>query len=192
MRAIKHPSEATLALHAGGDLGPIARWRTDRHLRRCETCQDEILAFQEMRRMVADLSAMPELPWARLSAEMQANIRLGLAAGECVRETDPRDSGWGRFTVLRTAVAAASIAILIGAGLLIERPARRISGVNDNQVVLKGATDGVQLTVGSELVDLKHDSKGPSLGYLANAQGSMQHTSIDDLTGNVTVTGVSW
>ena len=192
MRATKHPSEATLALHAGGDLGPIARWRTERHLRQCESCQDEILAYQEVRRMVVDLSAMPEVPWARLSAEMQANIRLGLAAGECVRETDPHESGWMRFTAFRTAVAAASVAILIGASLLIERPARRIAEPRDNQVVLKAARDGVQLSAGNELVDLKHDSNGASLGYLANAQGSMQNTSVDPLTGDVTVTGVSW
>ena len=81
---MKHPDEATLALHAGGDLGLIARWRTNRHLSRCERCREEVAAFQGLREVLPDLAEMPEVPWNRLAAEMKANIRLGLAAGECV------------------------------------------------------------------------------------------------------------
>ena len=190
MRAGKHPSEAALALHAGGDLGPIARWRIERHLRQCEVCQDEILAFQDVRRMVADLSAMPEMPWARLSAEMQANIRLGLAAGECVRET-PVESDWKSFTGFRVAIAAGMAAILITAGLMIDRPSRQIARQADNQVVLKATKDGVQVSMGSETMDLKHGSLH-NVSYSADAQGAMGDTYVDPVTGNVQVNGVSW
>jgi len=78
---MKHPTQATLALHAGGDLGPVARWRTERHIARCERCREEFAAFAEMRDIAADLGEIPEVPWSRLAAEMKANIRLGLAAG---------------------------------------------------------------------------------------------------------------
>jgi hypothetical protein len=174
MRAVKHPSEATLALHAGGDLGPIARWLTERHLRQCESCQDEILAFQETRRMVADLSAMPEVPWARLSAEMHANIRLGLAAGECVRETIPAESGWKRPGGLRMVLAAASVAIMLCAGLLIEQPREHA------QVAPPVKT----------AMDERHDATIRNVSYSAN--GSMEVTHVDPLTGDVTLTGGTW
>jgi hypothetical protein len=38
-----------------------------------------------MRAILPELAATPEISWNRLAAEMKANIRLGLAAGECVR-----------------------------------------------------------------------------------------------------------
>lgn len=174
MRAVKHPSEATLALHAGGDLGPIARWRIQRHLKECETCQDEILAFQEVRRMVADLSAMPDVPWARLSAEMHANIRLGVAAGECVRETDSRQSGWKKPGALRISLAAASVAVVICAGLLIDKPVTRMQAP-----VANGATSLPRA-----------DSGFHTVSY--SATGSVEETHVDRLTGYVTVTEGTW
>jgi len=189
MRAGKHPSEAALALHAGGDLSPIARWRIERHLRQCEPCQDEILAFQDVRRMVADLSAMPDVPWARLSAEMQANIRLGLAAGECVRE-NPGESGSRWFSGFRMAVAAATVTILVGASLLIERPAQRVAGP-DNQAVAQATMDGVQVSAGSESMDLKHGSIH-NVSYSASAQGAVGDTYFDPVTHDYMVNGVGW
>src|SRR5271169_6208843 len=81
---MKHPNEGTLALHAGGDLGLVAGWRTERHLAKCDRCRDSLAAFSELREVLPELAEIPEVPWNRLAAEMRANIRLGLAAGECV------------------------------------------------------------------------------------------------------------
>jgi hypothetical protein len=173
MRAIKHPSEAVLALHAGGDLGSIARWRTERHLRQCEICQEQVAAFQEVRRMVADLSDMPEIPWNRLAAEMQANIRLGLAAGECVRETESPAPVWNVFTGARTAMAAASLAVLVAAGLMLQKPAPRVSSNRAvEQAVLQAAS-----------------GSGRDVSYSAKLPGTMATYSVDSITGDVTVTG---
>jgi anti-sigma-K factor RskA len=180
-----------LALHAGGDLGRIARWRMERHLRQCESCQDEILAFQEVRRMVADLSAMPEMPWSRLSAEMHANIRLGLSAGECVRESPEPESAWKRLGGFRIAMATVSMALVVCAGLLLEKPTLNPIVKGDNQVVLRATKDGVQVSMGNELVDLKHDAV-QNVSYSASTKGSMEGMSVDKLTGDVMVTGVSW
>src|SRR5258705_319284 len=87
-RNMKHPNQATLALHAGGDLGWWSSQRTERHVRRCERCRDDLSRFQSVREIASDLSEIPEIPWNRVAAEMKANIRLGLAAGECVRVED--------------------------------------------------------------------------------------------------------
>src|ERR1039457_935531 len=73
-RKMKHPNRATLALHTGEDLGPFARWRTSRHLAKCEDCRREMAAFGVVRGILPELSAIPEVPWNRLAAEMKANI----------------------------------------------------------------------------------------------------------------------
>src|SRR5215472_4649470 len=109
---MNHPTKATLALHAGGDLGPIARWRTERHIARCERCRDEFAAFAEMRGIAPDLGEIPEVPWTRLAAEMKANIRLGLAAGECVR-AEEKPLRHSLFSGARALVAVASVVALV-------------------------------------------------------------------------------
>src|SRR5471030_437473 len=83
-RKMTHPNQATLALHAGGDLRLWARWNTERHLSNCDLCRDEVAAFAGVREILPELAEIPEVPWNRLAAEMRANIRLGLAAGECI------------------------------------------------------------------------------------------------------------
>lgn len=187
MKAIQHPSEATLALHAGGDLGRIARWRTERHLRQCEHCQEEVDAFQGIRRMVSELSAMPEIPWNRLAAEMHANIRLGLAAGECVRENQPRGESPAGFTALRAAFALASLAAVVGAGLMLQRPAPVMA-----QTMLRATADGIQVSEGSETLGMRHAAEIKNVSYSANAQGSIGESYVDPVTGDVTMTRVSW
>ncbi len=83
---MSHPSEMSLALLAGGDLGVWARWRMRLHLSGCERCRRELEQFEFSRERLR--SAPEEVPgevnWAPLAAEMKANIHLGLAAGECV------------------------------------------------------------------------------------------------------------
>src|ERR1051325_2686800 len=102
---MKHPNEETLALHAGGDLGFFARRRVERHLSRCERCRDEIAAFGAVREVLPELAEIPEIPWNRLAAEMKANIRLGIAAGECVRAPEIPLRDHPLFTHTRAAVA---------------------------------------------------------------------------------------
>jgi anti-sigma factor RsiW len=128
---MRHPKQATLALHAGGDLGAFARWRTERHLASCIRCRDEVAEFDAMRRNMADLLEMPEVPWTRIAEEMRANIRLGLEAGECVRPVQkagwiPRRPGW------QVAVAMASIIALAVTGLMLERPRPVIEPRDEN------------------------------------------------------------
>jgi hypothetical protein len=188
MRATKHPSEATLALHAGGDLGPIARWRTERHLRQCELCQEEVAAFQGVRQMVSDLSAMPEIPWNRLASEMQANIRLGLAAGECVREPQPVMTGLARFSGPRAILALASLTAVVAAGLILQRP----TPAPADRMMLQATANGIQVRQGSEVMGMTHDAGIRNVSYTANTQGSIGESFVDPVTGDVTVRSVSW
>jgi hypothetical protein len=118
----KHPSETELALLAGEDAPLLSRFRLRRHVRDCAPCQDTVSGFVMLRsalaadRLVTD--HIPEIDWERLSAEMTANIHLGLEAGDCVRTSRSE-----RFWNPRLAVAFGSLAILLGAGIALRAPA---------------------------------------------------------------------
>ena len=57
---------------------------------------------------------------------MKANIRLGLAAGECVRNDRAAAGEPISWLGTRALVAYASIAALVTASVLLERPAPRL------------------------------------------------------------------
>jgi len=182
---MRHPNQATLALHAGGDLGTLARWRTERHLSHCERCREEIVQYRRIRSIVPDLAETPEIPWNRLAAEMKANIRLGLAAGECVSSSSTPD-GRGLVTGFRAVVAFAGMVALIAAGITLERPAP-IAG--DQQGIVAEATPGgagIQLREGGQALRLLH-SGASNVTYSAGAQGSMEARYVDRETGYITV-----
>ncbi|MBV9504836.1 MAG: hypothetical protein JO323_07510 [Acidobacteriia bacterium] len=186
---MNHPSQATLALHAGGDLGPITRWRTSRHLADCERCREDLAGFAGMREILPELSETPEIPWNRLAAEMKANIRLGLAAGECVRPGDVplRKS---LFTGARALVALASMAALLVTGLVFERPMpRRNYARFDAGVVVQSTKDGIAVGEGREALELRHQGAS-SVTYSVGAQGSIRARYVDPQTGYVTVNNV--
>ncbi|HLI86190.1 MAG TPA: hypothetical protein VKV17_19905 [Bryobacteraceae bacterium] len=193
---MNHPSQATLALHAGGDLGPFARWRAGRHLARCERCREEVAAYSGLRQILPELGEMPEVPWSRLSAEMKANIRLGLAAGECVRvnEVPLRKS---LFSGARAAVALASVAALLVTGLLLEHPMPRpgyshggLYPLGMDGVVVESTKDGIVVGQGREAFELRHPAGANGVTYSVDAQGAMRARYVDPATGNVTVNNV--
>jgi anti-sigma factor RsiW len=180
---MKHPSQARLALHAGGDLGFFARWRTERHLASCDECRAELTSFESMREILPDLGEIPEIPWNRLAAEMKANIRLGLAAGECVR-TDERPLRESRiFTGARAIVATASTAALMVTGLMLERPAPIVA---DDGMVVQTMAGGIQVSKGRQALRLMH-AGASNVTYSVDAQGGMRARSVDPETGMVTI-----
>jgi hypothetical protein len=191
---MKHPNQATLALHAGGDLGFFARWRTERHLVRCDVCRDELDAFAATREIIPDLAEIPEIPWNRLAAEMRANIRLGLEAGECVRAGQPPLRETPFFTGARMAVAMASIVALLVTGIALERPApvATTSALADDGLVVQVNGNGIQVKRGGQALRLLNPDLDPNqrVMYSPGAQGSMRARYVDPDTGNVTINNV--
>ena len=186
---MKHPNQAALALHACGDTGLFARWKTERHLSRCERCREEVESYSAVRRMMPRLAEVPDLPWGRLAAEMKANINLGLAAGECVRAEEPPPREKPMFARGRMAVAFASIVVLVATGMFLEHvpgPARtpRFEGVE-----LQSTENGIQVREpGGALRLLSGGAK--DVTYTHGAQGSIGASYVDPDTGYVTVTKV--
>jgi hypothetical protein len=183
---MKHPNQAALALYAGEDLGFFARWRVKRHLAKCAGCGEEVASFEATREIVTDLSEIPHVPWNRLAVEMKANIRLGLAAGECVRiaETPLRDQPL--FSGVRAAVALASIVTLVVTGLVLESPTPVRA---DEHTVLRGIHDGIEVGGGGRAFRLMNTGAA-NVTFSVGAQGSMGARYVDPNTGYVTINNV--
>ncbi len=184
---MRHPNQATLALHSGGDLGPFTRWRTSRHLAQCERCRQEVAAFDEVRQSLPGLAAVPDLPWSRLAAEIKANVRLGLAAGECVRSVDPPLRQSGLIHGGRVVVAFACAAVLVVTGMVLERPVP--SAARDEGPLVQNTPYGIEVTAGGETLGLTNNGV-QRVTYSLDAQGSMRARYVDPETGYVTVNTV--
>ncbi|MCX6628841.1 MAG: hypothetical protein NTW28_14565 [Candidatus Solibacter sp.] len=184
---MKHPSQEILALHAGGDLGWMARWKTARHLAGCERCTSEVAAFGELRETLPELKQIPEVPWNRIATEMRANIRLGLAAGECVRSSDRPMRDGPLFTAARATLALASVLTLMVTGLMLEGPAPRTG--KSNEPMVQATANGIQRRSGDQGFGLMH-SGASSVTYTVGAQGTLGARYTDPETGNVTMTKV--
>jgi hypothetical protein len=185
---MRHPNQATLALRAGGDLGPIRNWWTARHLARCAECREEVSSYEEMRELLPELAELPDISWNRMAAEIKANVRLGLEAGECVREAEmPLDraslTGW------RAAVAFASVVVLVCSCLVLERPAPRTA--HTTQTAVESTDDGIQYQGGDRMLGLMNGGAQKAV-YTLDAQGSMGARYIDPETGSITVNTVSY
>lgn len=186
---MKHPNRETLALHAGEDLGPWAGWRVRCHLAKCKECSAEIAAFGAVREILPDLSAIPEVPWNRLAAAMKANIRRELVPGKPMWDA-PR-AAWP-FAWSRAALALTSVAVLLAAGLMLERAAPRMGSAGGFQgVELQTTANGIQVRDGGNALGLlDNGAAARDVNYTAGAQGSMRAQSVDSETGYVMETNV--
>jgi hypothetical protein len=186
-----HPNQSDLALYAGRDLGWFARRRTERHLARCRECRDEVQAFASASDNLVELNELPAISWNRLAIEMKANIRLGLAAGECVRGERPARtiSVFHTLSDARALAACASIMALTAAGLFLQRPTPSAPAAAAEGSVLRATADGIEVNHGGQTLSLRHVRTDDAV-YSAGAQGSMRAGYVDSETGNETINNV--
>jgi len=189
MKRNGHPDSATLALQAGGDLGWFEAWKTKRHAARCADCSDEIAAYQEMRELLPELNQMPDLPWNRMAVEMRANIRLGISAGECVREEHEPTHAVPLLGGFRAALAMGGVMALLVTGLILERPTPSI--VSAAVPVVQATGDGIERRSGDQGFALMHAGvEVKNVTYSVGAQGTMGARFVDPQTNLVTMTKV--
>jgi hypothetical protein len=186
---MKHPNEETLALFAGHDLNFIIEWRVGRHVARCEECRGTVDAYVSLRAETAGLGELPaDIAWNRLASEMKANIRLGLAAGECVSGPEPVSDRAG-FAGLHTLLAYAAVILLVVAGVWLQRP---VPLVENGRAVLAATGDGIELTEGGRSLGLRYRaSPDEDVSHSADAKGAMGARYVDNTTGYVTVVNVN-
>jgi hypothetical protein len=193
---MRHPGEKELALFAGGDLGFLAQWRVSKHVERCAGCRAAVESFEALRAESAALAELPaDLNWRRLASEMQANIRLGLAAGECVAgyAVGPKRP---RFSTVQTAVAYAGLIALVVAGVWMQRPSptrpATASAPAEEGATLEATGEGIELSDSGGSFGLRyHPARNNDVYFSADAGGAMRARYVDKGTGYVTVVKVN-
>lgn len=206
---MRHPGEIELALFAGGDLGFVDRWRVRNHLRQCAHCRSEVEAYRNGREKIRDLAdEMPEgVNWARLSQEMTGNIRVGLAAGECVgpvRSYHPRSLGRHAVAVLAAAVAIVICALWVSMPREQGRLLGSLHGIRWNRigtltrpaavpdsVVLEASPSAIALTANGGTMSLL-TSRTDGVAVSVSMQGSAGAQYVDSDTGQVTINRVHY
>ena len=165
-------------------------------------------AFDSDRESIRRLAAeMPQgVNWDRMAAEMSANVRVGLEAGECVasRVHKPTVStGW------RVAAASAGVAILLVSAwwlnmphadsVALERAMQRIAqagpwhggglALEDRGPTVEVSASGIQLQQNGGTLGMSQGHERP-VNVTLSVQGSARARYIDADTGQITITGV--
>jgi anti-sigma factor RsiW len=198
----RHTPEFDLALYASGDLAPVRRAVVWLHVRRCEECGARVEAFRADRLKLQQSSAnLPEgLDWDALAGEMTANIRVGLAAGECVAPRSHKVSAWP----WRPAAVAAGVTALVMAAWLLNTPfadtealgrvfhaigGRVTSPAEERGSVVEASFSGVEVRENGSRMGIEQTNLRP-VTFSVSAQGSASARYVDDDTGQVTITSV--
>ena len=203
-----HPLQSDLALYSSGDLPLWRRQLVRLHVSGCDHCRSWVEAFRADRESLRGLAA--EMPagvnWDRLAAEMAANVRVGLEAGECVAPRIRKPTlapGW------RVAAAFAGVtALLVSAwwlnmppaesvalGHVVERIAQArpwhggIRALEDAGPTVQVSAAGIQLQQNGGTLGMSQGQERP-VSVSLSVQGSARARYIDSDTGQVTITGV--
>jgi hypothetical protein len=198
-----HPHDFSLSLFASNDTGWWQRRSLTRHLRNCGECQEKVAQFESLREEMAGMSDIPpSVNWESLAAEMRANIRLGLEAGECVRAVPVR-----RRMNPRIVVAFASLSIVVAASFLLRGSrvlvpaastvtAHKASSIESASLeaaqptsVLEANEDGIALRTGPASMTLL-GRQGSTSSQTASAEGEIRARYVDGNTGVVTINNV--
>lgn len=203
---MKHPDEQTLALFAGDDLSVWQGWRVRAHVRGCAVCKREVEALRASRAAVAQAaSEMPKgVNWDRLSQEIAANIRVGLAAGECVDGFErAKSSGLrGKPAFLKPVMWVAAVTAVFVCGFVLNLPgpqAGRLASalrtivlggpaVSDG-VVWDASQQGIQVREGSSTMSLL-PGRTDRVTVSMSVQSSAGARYVDSDTGQVTINKV--
>jgi hypothetical protein len=138
--------------------------------------------------------------WNRLAGEMRANIAVGLAAGECVREAPVRKTFAGAFNgkafwkagSLKPVWAAGAAGILLVAGAtvflrgLLPREAAPDAA---RAAVVQSTGLGVEVRTGTGSMTLLNHG-GDAGSQTVTSDGAIRASYVDGNTGTVTVTSV--
>ncbi len=187
---MSHPSEASLALYAGGELRLWTRMQVARHVRGCDRCGRVVEEFREIREFAASEAKEPPLAvnWDAMAAEMKANIRVGLAAGECVAAETPKyKARW------RTPAFVVPVLLLILAGWLlqiyppIKRGAQRAAAAD---VLLEADAEGIGMQADEGRGFTLLHTGAENVLFSVRGQSAVRARYVDAQTGQVTISHV--
>jgi hypothetical protein len=198
----RHARETDLALFAAGDMS-LWNWVSiQAHTASCEQCRARVQAYRADREhLKQDALELPAgLNWDRLAAEMTANIRVGLAAGECVAPRGRKRVVAGWWPV----AAVAGMVMMLTAAWWLNLPASDTESfshamrnlvhprtvVVDEQPVIEASSGGIELREnGSKLLVSQQGGARPK-AVSVSTEGSASARYIDSETDQITITSV--
>jgi hypothetical protein len=195
-----HPFDTDLALYSSGDLHGWERIKTAVHVHGCERCTGSVAAFRKDQKQLADSAGAlpPGINWDRLAADMSANIRVGLAAGECVAPLarDRKQSSWN----WKPAAAFAALALVFGAAWWLNMPASGTATLSksffgpsrtmeDRGPVVEASSEGIQSRENGSVLGMSTGETQP-VATSVSFGGSASARFVDDATGQVSITTV--
>lgn len=201
-----HITETDLALYVSRDLTLWDLARVRLHSAGCERCRRTAEEYRKDRTRVREIvSEMPEgLDWERLSSEMTANIRVGLAAGECVAPRRHRAVGLG----WRPAAAMAGLAVLLATGWWLNMPPSTTVALGRAfSAILHGRGSSIELVTEPRGAFVEATANGvelrenggrlgvlqggpPPVTFSVTSQGSASARYVNGDTGQMTITSV--
>ena len=203
---MRHPDERQIALYAGGEAEWIEQFSIRRHLAQCRSCNELADRYRQDRQAVRrEAQSLPAgLNWDRLAAEMTANIRVGLAAGECISGVRAKSHRlpW------RPAFAAVGLALVLVSAWYLKFPAEQRTsfahgitrlwsrpgtsgdaGLSLAGVALEATRNGIQVSENGSALTMMHPGTTPAV-VVVNTRGSLRARYVDNDTGQVTITNV--
>lgn len=186
----RHPTEADLALFAGGDLPWWRRLRLALHSRRCALCRIEVEQFREAMASLREEAASAACNWDSLEAEMKANIRLGWTAGALVRPEEtrmtPGKPGWRALAVVTAALAVVAIV-----GWTLQRPGgAALPQATETGIALQPTPEGFSVRWSADDAAWL-GSGGEPVAAAVSWDGGVRAPFVDEDTGQVTIYNVS-
>jgi hypothetical protein len=212
----RHSQETELALYASGDLRLWQRTMVHLHVRQCDACREIVEEFRADGSALRDAAGgLPDgVDWARLSAEMTANIRVGLAAGECVSPRGMRGGMRGRHAgkfipalwrpVAVASLVTAMLAMLLGGAWWLNMPSQETQALSramrtiwhgrsimseERGPVIEASSEGIELRKDGGALGVSQDA-AKLMTVSVSTQGSASAHYVDQDTGQVTITSV--
>jgi hypothetical protein len=198
---VVHPSVEVLSLYSAGDLPFLLGYQTGRHIKRCDACEQQVLALHaakdELRReahkeILTGYEAIAD--WHALENDMLGNIRVGVAAARCIENV-------GRPHPLTSRLMwVSAMAALFFAGWMARIPPednqriigalRRVVGLEKppfNGTVLRSTPDGISVRAQGATLTILHPQ---SAVISMSGPTSVTARYVDDDSGQVTITNV--
>lgn len=202
-RSGEHPKANDLALLAGDDLPVWRRLTIANHVQRCAHCEHEVRQFQSAAAEIKRAGASETLTafeavgnWPSLEREMIGNIKVGVAAAQCIEKAGAR-----RFHHWRASFIVAALSVLFIAGWLIHIPnsdtermlsAFRLAFTGSRMAagtILQTTPEGVAVRSQGAMLTVLHPASAQVTLSLSGGS-SVGARYFDDETGQVTITSV--
>ena len=173
---LRHPAEDDLALFAGGELGPLARWRIEGHLDHCDRCRQAVGEFFELRSKVMDLGELPHVDWTGMAANIHRRVV----------EQRQQQRPWANRALRLAWAPAVALLVLLAVGGYVSRRYAAPAGA-----VLDASAGGVELRMSNDQVlTLLNASDQETPVNLRVGADAVSARYVDRDTGHVTVTNV--